>query len=227
MYLVGNGYSLRNTNLDILRGKPSMGVNKIHLIYGHTTWRPTHYLKVDYSPFDNDNWMDEVMPHVDSGEQCLLWHAFHGGLTAVSEQFEIKGGVGNVPNVEYIGRCHHHDEGTGDWHSVCTGLNSVLTMAIWAVELGAKEIVLVGFDGKYTTPDKDHFVDNYYKTWDSAYADRNNTNIVKAHRVIHAFCPVPVYDATVDGSLVCYPKVALEEVVNSDLINMGVDVEAG
>ena len=212
MYLVGNGASLKKTNLDLLIGKPSMAVNKIHLIYRKTAWRPTHYVKVDYTPFDNDPWQDEVMPHVHRGEKCLLWSAFHGGITSLNQQFEISGGVGARDNVEYIGRCEHHDRLEGDWHNICTGLNSILTMAIWAVDIGFQEIVLVGCDGKFTNPTEDHFIDNYYKTWDVGYTQRNNTNVTKAHEIISRFCPIPVYDATVDGYLDCYQKVGLEDV---------------
>mgnify|MGYP001268881622 CR=1 FL=1 len=72
IFLIGNGASLKETNLNLLIGKPCMAVNKIHKIYPTgTEWRPTHYVKVDYSTFDPDNWMYEIMSHVTNGEQCL------------------------------------------------------------------------------------------------------------------------------------------------------------
>jgi hypothetical protein len=92
-------------------------------------------------------------------------------------------------------------------------LNSILTMAIWAVKLGYKEIVLVGCDGLFSTPHEDHFIEDYYKTWDTMYTQRNNENVRAAHAVIQEYCPVPVYDATVDGFLDNYPKVRLEDYV--------------
>ena len=214
IFLVGNGYSLKHTNLDLLIGHDSMAVNKIHKIYPFTNWRPTHFVKVDFSAFDPDGWKEEILAHVTNGEQCLLWDAFRAGADWKDGNFEfIYDGIGDFPNIRYIPRCDHHYLLTGEWHNLCTGLNSILTMALWAVELGYQEIVLVGCDGKYTTPPEDHFTDDYYKTWDGDYATRNNTNIAAAHELIKQHCPVPVLDATVGGSLTTYKKVKLEDYV--------------
>lgn len=213
MYLVGNGASLKKTNLDLLVGKPSMGVNKIHLIYPSTQWRPTHYVKIDYSPFDGDDWRDEVMPHINNGELCLLWDAFRNGADKYDGNFEyIPDGIGDFENVIYVPRCEHHYLRTAKWHSLCTGLNSIVSMVIWAVELGYEEIVLVGCDGWFTTPQEDHFIENYYKSADQDYQNRNNLNIVMAHEFLKANCPIPILDATVDGKLTQYRKVLLEDV---------------
>lgn len=216
IFLVGNGASLRHTNLDLLIGQPSMAVNKIHLIYPETRWRPTHYVKVDYSVFDPehpDDWKAEIMQHVERDEHCLLWDAFYKGADKHDGNYEwISNGIGDFHfNVRFIPRCEHHYLLKGAWHPVCTGLNSILTMAIWAVELGFDEIVLVGCDGKFTTPPQDHFAPDYYNTWDGEYAERNNRLVREAHKVISENCPIPVYDATVNGYLDFYPKVRLED----------------
>jgi hypothetical protein len=212
IFLVGNGASLKETNLDLLIGKPSMAVNKIHKIYPQTTWRPTHYVKVDYSTFDPDNWAQEIMTHVSNNEQCLLWDAFRAGADVHDGNYEfISYGIGDHPNVQFIPRCEHHYLRNAEWHNICTGLNSIVTMAIWAVNLGFDEIVLVGCDGFFSDPKTDHFSDDYYATVDGTYAERNNTNIKMAHDLIKQFCPVPIFDATVNGYLSQYPKVKLED----------------
>jgi len=212
MYLVGNGASLKKTNLDILAGKPSMGVNQIHKHYDKTIWRPTHYVRVDFPAFDPDDWKTNIMIHVGNDEQCLLWDAYRAGADRYDGNFEyIYDGIGDFPNVRYIPRCKHHYLRQGEWHSICTGMGSILTMAIWAVELGFDELVLVGCDAKFTNPKEDHFTEDYYQKWDESYAERNNQNIKTAHKIIGEKCPVPVLDATVDGTLTIYPKVRLED----------------
>jgi hypothetical protein len=214
IFLVGNGASLKNTNLDLLIGKDSMAVNKIHKFYPFTQWRPTHYVKVDYSTFDPDDWKEEVLTHVNRGEQCLLWDAFHSGADQNDGNHEfIPNGIGDLRDVTYIPRCQHHYLRTADWHYTCTGLNSIVTMVIWAVQLGYKEIILVGCDGKFSDPKKDHFARGYYRKVDPEYAERNNENIVMAHDLIKAKCPIPIYDATKNGSLTQYPKVRLEDIL--------------
>jgi len=204
----------------LLVGLPSMAVNKIHKHYPKTAWRPTHYVKVDYSIFDPehpDDWRSEIMQHVASGEQCLLWDAFRAGADPRDGNYEwIPNGIGDFANVRYIPRCEHHYQLKGEWHNICTGTNSILTMVIWAVELGYEEIVLVGCDGKYTTPSEDHCTPDYYGIVDDEYTTRNNDCVGRAHEVISKFCPVPVYDATVNGYLTMYEKVKLEDLCSSN-----------
>jgi hypothetical protein len=217
IFLVGNGASLKQTNLDLLIDKPSMAVNKIHLFYKKTKWRPTHYVKVDYSVFDPkhpDDWREEILQHVTGGETCLLWDAFHSGADKNDGNYEwIPDGIGDWRNVTYIPRCEHHYYLTGEWHDYCTGLNSIVTMANWAYLLGFTEIVLVGCDGKFTDPKKDHMVASYYKKVDGEYVKRNNDLIQKAHDLLAAKCPIPIWDATVGGHLTQHRKVILEELV--------------
>ena len=213
IYLVGNGASLKETNLDLLIGLPSMAVNKIHKIYNRTAWRPSHYVKVDFSAFDAGDWRAEIQTHVTSGEKCLLWDVFRTGAHKDDGHYDfIRDGIGDFENVRYIPRCRHHYERRAQWHNICTGLNSIVTMAIWAVELGYQEIVLVGCDGHFSDPKEDHFVEDYYQTVDQNYVTRNNENIRKAHELIDQYCPIPIYDATVNGHLNFYPKVRLEDV---------------
>lgn len=198
--------------MELLIGKDSMAVNKIHKIYRFTGWRPTHYVKVDYSAFDPDDWKLEVLQHINNGEECLLWDAFRAGANPYDGNFEyIPDGIGDFQNARYIPRCEHHYLRTAAWHNLCTGLNSIVTMALWAVELGYKEIVLIGCDGFFSNPKEDHFVEDYYKKVDETYADRNNENITKAHALLHENCPIPIYDATVEGRLNIHRKVRLED----------------
>ena len=213
MFIVGNGSSLKQTNLDLLIGKPSMAVNKIYLHYPKTNWRPTHYVKVDVSVFEPLDWRSEVFPHIENNEQCLLWDAFHSGAAKDDGNYEfIPDGIGDIRNVTYIPRCQHHYLKTADWHDYCTGLNSIVTMVNWAVILGYKEIVLVGCDGQYSNPKKDHFSPKYYKSVDPDYVKRNNDCVKAAHDMLKEKCPVPIWDATVNGHLTQYPKVILEEI---------------
>lgn len=211
MFLIGNGASLKKTKLDLLIGKPSMAVNKIHKLYPKTKWRPTHYVKVDYSAFDPDDWKEEVLTHVRNAEQCLLWDAFHSGTDKNDGNYEyIYDGIGDHRNVTYVSRCRHHYQGDAEWHDYCTGLNSIITMTNWAVMLGFNELVLVGCDGYFSDPKKDHFIASYYKKVDGDYARRNNEKIQQAHDLLKERCPVRIIDATVDGHLTQYPKELLE-----------------
>lgn len=43
-FIVGNGPSLNDTNLDLLKNEVTFGMNRIDLIYPKTIWRPTYYI---------------------------------------------------------------------------------------------------------------------------------------------------------------------------------------
>lgn len=200
-WLVGNGPSLDAGQLDIIAGENCIAVNKIAGIFSRTKWRPTHYVKVDYSPFDGGSWQDEVRPFVESGIPCLLWDAFRTG----DDGFGIQEGLGDWPNVTWVERCKHHGEPPTSkyrakkWHKpFCTAYNSLNIMAQWAVKLGATEIYLIGCDGKFTNGKDDHFMP-YYENVDAGYVERNNSHVRAAQELIKANCPVPVRDMTPYG----------------------------
>lgn len=195
-WLVGNGPSMP-ASLHLVSGF-SIGVNKIA---GIKTWRPTHYVKVDYSPFDGESWKDEILPFIETDTPCLLWDAFRDG----DNDFGISDGLGDRSNVTWIARCKHHGEPptskyrATEWHEpFCTAYNSLNIMAQWAVKLGATEIHLIGCDGKFTNGKDDHFMP-YYEYVDAGYVERNNSHVLAAHQLIKANCPVPVYDHTPNG----------------------------
>lgn len=190
-WLVGNGKSLDPKTLDGLEGS-SIGVNKIAGIFPRTSWRPTHYVKIDRSEFGSDRWQDEVMPFVESGIPCLLWDWF-------------KGEIGERQNVTWVSRCKHHGEPptskykTDGWHEpFCTAYNSISVMAQWAVKLGATKIHLVGCDGNFTNGKDDHFMP-YYEKVDAGYVERNNSHLRAAQELIKASCPIPAIDHTPNG----------------------------
>lgn len=211
-FLIGNGPSLRETPLHLISHELSIGCNKIAKIFPHTTWRPSHYLKMDHSPFDQDSYRDQIYPMV--GSHMLLWDAFRDG----DKSQEIEG-LGDLPYTQWVKRCKHHayifphDKASQTWHlpTFCTGINSINLMAQWAVSLGADEIYLVGCDGNFTDGKNDHFMENYYQTVDSGYEERNNLQLSYAHTIIKRSCPVPVYNATIGGNIEIYPRVDLRK----------------
>jgi hypothetical protein len=173
-----------------------MGVNKIGALF-----IPDYYVKVDRSEWPGEDWKTEVLPMVERGIPCLLWDWF--GISASN--------VTNVP------RCVHHNIPDGhkncatQWHKpICTAYNSISIMVQWAVQLGFTEIVLVGCDLNFTNGRDDHFNINtgYYQKVDAQYQERNERFTRAAHDLIRLNCPVPIYDATINGVL-NYPRLEL------------------
>lgn len=184
-----------------------MGVNKIGRIF-----KPSYYVKIDYSEFDGKEWKDEVMPMLDV--PCLLWDAFKDGAKD-SYKESIPDGIGEQPNATWVTRCEHHGNKNylGNWHDpFCTAHNSIVTMTQWAVKLGFDEIYLVGCDGVFTDGITDHFMP-YHKKIDSSYKERNDRCVRLAHEMIERSCSIPVYNATIGGFIENYPRVDLQHIL--------------
>lgn len=210
IFILGNGSSLNKTPLRLLENEKTMGVNKIGKIFS-----PSYYVKIDYSQFDGDNWKDEVLPMLD--RPCLLWDVFRDGVQEYGKPFydSIPEGIGEQINATWVSRCEHHgNKGyQGRWHEpFCTANNSIVTMVQWAEKLGYDEIYLVGCDGEFTDGVTDHFMP-YYKSVDSGYAERNNSCINNAHKIIKESCSAPIYNATIGGSIEVYPRVNIYELL--------------
>lgn len=213
IFIIGNGPSLNQTPLELLKGEYTMGVNKIAAIYD-----PTHYVIIDNSPWEKDIWKELLIPQVESGKPCLVWDVYRDGVKNPAAPFgdTIPEGIGDHPNVTWVPRCEHHGRKYyyGDWHEpFCTAWNTINVMVQWAVKLGFDEIYLVGCDGNYTDGTDDHFMP-YYSEVDLNYRARNNECVDEAHKTIARCCPVPVYNATVGGIIENYPRVDLRKVLN-------------
>ena len=213
IFILGNGASLNSTPLHLLSREKTMGVNKIAARYN-----PTHYVKIDYSAWEKDEWLYEVFPQVASGKPCLLCDVFRDGVKNPDAPFgdNIPKGIGDYINATWISRClHHGNKGyEGGWHEpICTAWNSIVPMVQWAEQLGFDEAFLIGCDGVFTDGITDHFMP-YYKEVDANYQTRNNECVKRAHAMIERNCKMKVYNATAGGVIENYPRVDLETVLN-------------
>ena len=192
----------------------TMGVNKIGAIF-----KPTYFVKVDYSAFHHvpGDWQNEVLPMLDC-RACLLWDVFRDGVKDKNQPFGdlIPEGIGDQPNVTWVPRCEHHGYPSkgASWHEpFCTAYNTISVMAQWAVKLGYREIVLVGCDLNYTDGITDHFMPYYENVDKEYYIDRATFSTIKAHEFIRDYCPIPVYNATIGGTLNIHPRRNFYEMV--------------
>jgi hypothetical protein len=189
--VVGNGESLNRTPLHLLKNEITFACNRIHKIYPETTWRPTFYVRTEPvgGADDPEEFHDECRLHVSLGEKCWFPKPW-------------KEWLGEYPNVKYGNTCRHfsRDYVPSGWHlpMVCD-YGTVITAAIQRAYLeGATEIFLVGCDLT-----GGHFAKDYKGAIQSELW-------LKAHELAKRECPVPIYNATIGGSLAVYPRVELE-----------------
>jgi hypothetical protein len=222
-FVVGNGRSLNYTNLELLNGHVSWGLNRIHLHYPNTSWRPTKYFKSDHNPHLKDVYNSENLFHVEQGYDCYFWEKFRTGYPKEHPLSEwMPEGIGEHDNVTWFPRCEHHyyhhdnfHKKAESWHlpAVCTAFSGISAAMQFAILEGATEIYLVGCDLGYGRPKgHDHFDEGYSKN-PKQLSEWDTNEVMEAHRVARMSSPVPIYNATVGGELEIYERVRLEDVV--------------
>ena len=213
-YVIGNGPSLAYTNLDLLAGKPSFACNSVHLIYGQTIWRPTHYVRAEAMALYQDNgfWHDSVRTHLDMGIPCYMSGYYKEFASGYSNYHEIKHCWHHTMNYD-------HPDAPSEWHMpmLCQFGGSLIVAMQLALNLGYDELVLVGCDLNYRDRKPNHFVKGYEHGAEqpARYANLNNlwAHVCGINYFARRGLPFNVINATIGGDLHLYPRARLEEIV--------------
>ena len=221
-FIVGNGPSLRNTNLELLRDEVSYATNAIHLLYNQTPWRPNHIVIGDVTAKHRD-WAYEggITPDKRIGRFLDIIYANAGAQIHIRGNYRVwaKRIVGILP-VDFFDVCTHHSLGVGEsiedkapveWHlpQVCRWGGSVLMAIQLAAHAGHEPLYLVGCDLGYTKGTDNHFVPDYDEPIGRAKAKALNAVIGNAHAL--ASVSWEIYNASIGGHLENYPRVSFGE----------------
>jgi hypothetical protein len=195
-------------------------MNRVHLFYDKTEWRPDYYLMVDYNQQNTKNYWKECI-YQNPQAKKYLWDGFRDG----NKYFPDLEPIGEVDGVTWIPRCDKHHYYMADnvskraesWHlpTVCTAFSGIGSCIQLAVLNGASEIYLLGcdlYEGDYT---RNFFVENYTDD----YRDRSkldNENMTQVHKVALRSSPVPIYNCTRGGKLEVYPRKSMESVLDGN-----------
>ncbi|MCB2179452.1 hypothetical protein KQH61_05975 [bacterium] len=224
-WIIGNGPSLNDTPLDLLEGEITWAMNRIHYLYDRVKWRPTYFFMIDHNSNNPKGyWKDCLMAHYNTPK--YLWRAFRDGLPKSHPNHEdIPEGIGELPNTTWIDRCEKHHyymannitKRAESWHlpELCTAFTGLAVMIQLAVLNGADEIYLLGCDVGYSPDYTKNFFDPNYTDDMRDRAELDNTNMTWAHEVARRSSPVPIYNATIGGSLEVHPRVDLMEVLKN------------
>ena len=143
-WVVGNGPSLC---LEGIEGY-SIATNRIAMIYGSTTWRPTFFYA--HAPMYSEAWHRDVIRSIELGIPCFL----HERLKDLGDYYNIIW----IPDETYHGL-------------------SGLIMTKLAIYMGFTDIQFTGMDGNWKALDGDdinHFHPDYLRTVSEAEAERWN-----------------------------------------------------
>lgn len=142
-FIIGNGPSLRISDLDRLKNEITFGCNKIYLAFDQTEWRPTYFAAVD-SVFIED--CAEEIKALDSKkfitvESMNLFKDLSNDLIYLKHK-----------EPEYIGNEIKYEFSTDIADGICGGWTVTYIMLQIAFYMGITEVYLLGVDYRYSIP---------------------------------------------------------------------------
>ncbi len=202
-FVLGNGPSLRETDLSRLHGEVIIGTNRIYLLFEELGFSTTYYVSVNRLVIEQC--ADEIAGL--SMPKFLSWECRDVAVFSKSTIF-----LRRAP-----GPAFYTDVGQGYWEGA-TVTNAALQLAF---HLGFQEVVLLGVDHSFATKgtphqevvstgdDPDHFDPKYFGTgfrWQ--LPDLETSEL--AYRIadyVYREAGRSIVDATVGGQLRVFPRV--------------------
>lgn len=199
-FIIGNGPSLRISDVSRLKGVHTFGVNRIYLL--STKWRPEYFVCVDNKVLEDENiykyrvktrfFSDRVKNRLNDLDEFVH----------VSQQFPF-GEACLVPFSEDISR------------KVYSGGNVIYIAIQIAVYMGFAEIYLLGVDCDYPKNEKSHFYgDDFDLGGDPGWEMSMNT--FKSARQYADAHGIKIFNATRGGKLEEFERVDFDSL---DFIN--------
>lgn len=172
VFLIANGPSLNNIDLDLIKDEISFGMNRISLIYNKTQWRPTYYIFSSTNVRPDKPWAVQWQNSVkDSLKEEKITSFVANMFMPYIDPY------GNYPNTKWFsGLTENKPNLKGEITESCFSTNVIdridktgttMNLALQlCYHMGFNEIVFVGADLGWTkdtgtNKDPNHFDKNY------------------------------------------------------------------
>ena len=185
-FVVGNGPSLTAGQLDRLHGEVCFGMNRIHLIYSQTGWRPTFWVLMDLD--SKRIFLDDIQIHTTYGYPCYVrvdilarWLA---GWIGIKTRDAILSTLANVYALDAVNYINQDTKAFRDpvedlKYNQGGGVGGALQLAL---AFGYGPVYLIGCDGNLRAGAVNHFTENYDP--DHTTDPRNPAQIQDANRAL-------------------------------------------
>jgi hypothetical protein len=204
-FIIGNGPSLRQTDLSLLKNEFTFGLNRIYLIFPELGFTTTYLVSV------NDMVLEQTATEMKalSLPKFITWRARHWFKDDPATIFL---------DTDYTGEESFTQNATGRIFEGSTVTNVALQLAYF---MGFQEAILIGVDHNFTTQgaanqaivsqgdDPNHFAPNYFGKgfkWQLPDLEGSERGFLRA-RTAYEQAGRRVLDATVGGKLTIFPKI--------------------
>jgi len=231
-FCIGNGPSLEDTPLHLLKDEYSFGLNKIADIYPMTTWRPSFYINVTVMTTDKE-WAQAAKIAMVGTPSFIDYGMLPFVLDAQDKDINVPE---NVFPVATSKKYRQRNPDPSIWsHDIASGVSkygsSMLAVLQIAVYMGFNPIYLLGCDLGWrpfgrNAKDPNHFSEDYWGKPQIAdgkkivvtpgLARRYTADALSSHVLAKKVCDpmgIKIYNATMGGDLDVYPRANLMEVI--------------
>jgi len=222
-FLMGNGPSLNNMDLDLLENELVWGSNRCYLLFDRIRWRPRFYTAVDTLVVPDN--MREINQLSKDLPDSLFFYPV---------EFHYEDILSSRKNVYWFTQIDMNEEYLPDGMFSLNPVKSVvsvrtvtITMMQLAVFMGFNPIYLIGCDTNYQIPktvqiedvnagnlistedDPNHFSTSYFgknKKWHEPHVDR----MIFHYEQVKSICDkhgINIMNATIGGNLEVFPRV--------------------
>ena len=204
-FIIGNGPSLKQTDLTKLRNEFTFGMNRIYLLFPELGFTTTYFVSI------NDLVIEQCADEIAALliPKFIAWHSHRYFQRFPDELMFLY--------TTYTGPKFVYDMTRRVWEGA-TVTNVALQLAFY---MGFQQVILIGVDHNFTSKgdanktvvstgdDPNHFSTNYFGKgfrWQLPDLDTSEIGYQKAR---DAYCKAgrEVLDATVGGKLTIFPKV--------------------
>jgi len=211
-FVMGNGPSLRQTDLSRLKNEYTIGVNRIYLAFSEMGFTTSYLVSVNTLVLEQcvDDFKNLSMP------RFFTWRArpWFGKYLIQDPNLMFL-------DTDYTGEENFSGDATGRLYEGFTVTYVALQLAFF---MGFEKVILIGVDHNFTTQgpanttvvsggdDPNHFASNYFGKgfrWQLPDLEGSERAYILA-REAYAKAGRQVVDATVGGKLTVFPKIAYD-----------------
>lgn len=221
-FIIGNGPSLRLTDLEKLNNEFTFASNRINLLFDKTNWRPTYYLCQDKNYIINNY---EEICNIKSEKFLSLSPFISNNLKFIEANYYLLNYSGNNNKFAY--------DFTKNVGNSATVTYSAIQLAVY---MGFKEIILIGCDHQFkyirdkkskkiimNNIENDHFTKEYSKGNIEKFEKKHNTNcfvaniysMEKGFEIARDYCHhhnIKILNATRGGALEIFERINFDSI---------------
>ena len=220
-FIIGNGPSLKDTDLSLLRNEYTFGMNRIYLMFPELGFSTSYYLSINSLVIDQC--AEDILAL--QTPRFLSWRSREYIKDALNKNSELPSEPPlSFLHTTYTGRKFAHDAGERLWEGATV---TYVAMQL-AYHMGFKQVILIGVDHSFSTKgkpnttvvsggdDPDHFDSNYFGKGFRWQLPDLDTSEIAYHKAKENYTAADreILDATVGGKLTVFPKVEYQSLFN-------------